>query len=41
MIKHPLNEGPVLREDIQSKIDQYGCYIVLVEADNYLPAYAK
>lgn len=40
MIQDPLNDGPLLRKDIQSKIDQHGCYIVLVEADNYLPAYA-
>ncbi|MFY0253582.1 DUF4262 domain-containing protein [Chitinophaga sp. 30R24] len=40
MTQDPLDHGPITREEIQNKIDQYGCYIVLVEPDNYLPSYA-
>ncbi|NML41179.1 DUF4262 domain-containing protein [Chitinophaga sp. G-6-1-13] len=31
---------PLTRESIQEKIDQHGCFIVQVPADNYLPAFA-
>ncbi|HEU4551713.1 MAG TPA: DUF4262 domain-containing protein [Chitinophaga sp.] len=40
MLQDLLDHGPVSRNEIQNKIDQYGCYIVLVEADDYLPGYA-
>lgn len=40
MIADPLDNGPISRTKIQDKIDQYGCYIIQVEADDYLPAYA-
>lgn len=40
MTSDPPDHGPVTREEIQNKIDQYGCYIVLVEPDDYLPGYA-
>ena len=36
----PLDNAPIKQKEIQEKIDQYGCYIVLVEADDYLPSYA-
>lgn len=31
---------PLTRESIQEKIDQYGCFIVQVPADDYLPGFA-
>ena len=40
LTQDPLNHGPVTRKEIQNKIDQYGCYIVLVEPNDYLPGYA-
>lgn len=40
MTPDPLDSGPISRKEIQDKIDQYGCYIIQVESDDYLPAYA-
>ncbi len=40
MTPDPLDNGPISRKEIQDKIDQYGCYIIQVDSDDYLPAYA-
>ncbi|RFS21335.1 DUF4262 domain-containing protein [Chitinophaga silvatica] len=34
------NHTPISSKEIQRKIDKYGCFIVLIEADDYLPAFA-
>jgi len=34
------NHDPISHEEIQDTINQYGCYIILIEADDSIPAFA-
>lgn len=40
MIQDHSSHESISREAIQQKIEQYGCYVVLIEPDDYLPGFA-